>query len=153
MSLQKANTDCDYWDVSKDEDQFVGEHDGYLRLADPVSHQRGIYLDKRTRKILVKDFISCRKRHLIEGYWHFSDACEVIVLDDGSLKVTNDTEVMCIRIMDIDDIQYELFEGDEKVPAGWLSRHYDVKQPCCTVRWHAEISSDSTFVTEFVCEP
>lgn len=151
MWLHKAQASCDYWDTKKDEDQFVGEHDGYLRLADPVLHQRTIHLSKRERKIRVKDFIACNQQHLVEGYWHFSEKCEVNIQSDGSLRVINDEQAMQIKMLEADDLQYELYSADDELPAGWISRRYDLKQPCCTVVWRASIVRDRNFVTEIIC--
>ncbi len=151
MWLRKANARCEHWDTNEFVDQFSGVHDGYMCLDDPVVHQRGLYLDKNERKIRVKDFIACKKWHQVEGFWHFSEACEVKNQGDGSLEILNDTHKMYMRMIGNRDIQYHLVRGDKKLPAGWVSRRYDIKEPCYTVIWHAQISKDSTFVTEIVC--
>ena len=57
--------------------EFVGWHDGYSRLADPVIHRRRILLEKRPRRIEIPDRLSMKGAHLVEIFFHCSELCEV----------------------------------------------------------------------------
>jgi len=47
---------------------FVGEHYGYKKLMDPVTHQRTIIFDKN--KIIIKESLKGKKSHFIEIIFH-----------------------------------------------------------------------------------
>ena len=57
MWLKKAVAGCSHWHSSEAEDVFEGWHDGYRRLADPVTHQRRIVFDKIRRRVSIEDFL------------------------------------------------------------------------------------------------
>jgi hypothetical protein len=57
-------------------DFFVGSHDGYRRLRDPVLHRRFVFHVKGGFW-LVRDVAEGVSRHLLESFWHFAPELEV----------------------------------------------------------------------------
>ena len=57
-------------------DFFVGSHDGYGRLPDPVTHRRLVFHIKGG-VWLVRDVAEGKGRHLLETFWHFAPGIEV----------------------------------------------------------------------------
>lgn len=52
---ERAHARCLVWEPNCETSRFVGEHDGYLRLASPVVHRREVVLERRRDRVLVID--------------------------------------------------------------------------------------------------
>jgi hypothetical protein len=48
---------------------FVGSHDGYMRLPEPVRHRRFVF-HRKSQFWLVRDLAEGRGKHKLELYWH-----------------------------------------------------------------------------------
>jgi hypothetical protein len=148
MWLKKANAWCELWEPGELQNRFIGAHDGYTRLADPLTHRREVTLSKAERKIVVKDTIICKGRHNIKGYWHFSEACSVEMKDKG-IEAVNTGETVILGY--VAGASYQIVKGDSERPAGWVSRRFDVKEASHTVIWESVVQGDTTFTTEIIC--
>jgi len=146
MWLDKANAWCERFDTNLEEDVFVGAHNGYRRLSDPVTHRREIRLYKRERLLRVVDVLECRDSHDIELFWHFAENCEVELTNRGVCASNSGYKLY----MDLDPAteNITLFKGDEIVPAGWISRRMDEKTPTTTVRNAMKITGMVRIVTD-----
>ena len=98
-------------------DVFEANHDGYRRLADPVTHQRRITFDKVNRHWRIDDTLTGNGEHVVELFFHpavpFDRAEEAIVLHAprGDLW---------------------LFPPSTTTPreeTGWISRGYGLREP------------------------
>jgi len=136
---------CEIWESRSEADRFVGEHDGYLRLKDPVRHQREIDYDKSARCIAVTDTLRCRGQHQVELFWHFSDSCEVVM--DGINVMVKCGNVSLAMSMAGMAGSTEVVSGREDPPLGWISRQFDVKIPSPSVVWSGTIKGTSTLRT------
>jgi hypothetical protein len=58
------------WSSSDDRDVFVGSHDGYRRLSQPVTHTRNIFFDKRRLTWRIDDTLTGIGQHLVEVFFH-----------------------------------------------------------------------------------
>lgn len=147
MWLRKANACCEAWQTSEERDCFIGSHDGYLRLSDPVMHRRKITFLKRDRTVVVEDILECRKVHDIELFWHFSDTCDVFVEER---KVSASCGNLRVEITMPDcGCEPEMVEGREAPPLGWISRRFDEKVPSPSIVWKEKINGTTTLVTIF----
>jgi len=149
MWLKKAEAWCELWEPGEYLDRFVGVHDGYTRLADPLTHRREITLSKAERKMVVKDMILCNGTHSVKGYWHFSEACSVELTDKG-IEAVNANRTIVLGYIG-GDASYEIVKGDNDRPAGWVSRRFGVKEAAPTVIWQSVVHGDTTFTTEIYC--
>src|SRR5262249_21152350 len=61
------------WISGETFDLFVGSHDGYRRLEDPVVHRRWV-LSSRSRFWVVRDLAIGSGRHQLDLYWHLDPA-------------------------------------------------------------------------------
>jgi hypothetical protein len=143
--LRKANAHCDCAELGGDRQVFRGWHDGYLRLDDPVKHQREIVFDASRNCFEVFDELDCAGHHEIELCWHFAEACTVncnggsIVADAGVVRLT--------MTMEGNPLSPKLLRGEEDPPAGWISRSFDVKTPTTSVVWSGEIQGKVRLLT------
>jgi hypothetical protein len=69
-------------------DFFIGSHDGYLRLAEPVLHRRFVFHVKGGLWF-VRDLAEGRARHLLETFWHFAADVEVKESQGGILATAS----------------------------------------------------------------
>lgn len=146
MWLQKANACCEAWETTSTRDFFVGSHDGYLRLPDGVLHRRSIEFDKVRRQLRVVDFLKCSGKHEIELFWHFSDDCSVEFSGDR-ISATKYGRNIFLAFFGT-TCEATLHRGDEELPLGWISHHFDTKTPTTTLRRRTNIADSAEFVTE-----
>ena len=145
MWLHHAMAWCDRWEMTDAMQWFSGWHDGYRWLKDSVSHRREIEFDTQARTAKVTDHILCRSRHTLEGFWHFSDACEV-ARSGHVITAVNHPQRMTLTLPQGAD-EIFLAQGDEQRPAGWISRAFDAKSPAPTVGWKKQIEGEAHFVS------
>lgn len=145
MWLDKANAFCEQWSSDEACDLFVGRHDGYMRLADPVQHRRTVRFDKAVRVFTVIDEISCKASHEVELFWHFAPACAVSF---SATQVAASRGAHHLQIaFSGDECVADLVRGDEATPLGWHSASFDNKVPCAAVRRRAHINGAARFVS------
>jgi hypothetical protein len=150
MWLQRAHTEVEVWQTDNVSDRLVAIHDGYSRLADPVFHRREIYFDKVRMCIQIVDTIYGKKPHTVERFWHFSELCEV-KRENGVISAVNDG--VRIRLSSTGGGEkVRLSRGQKDPPLGWVSRHFDIKEPTATVVFYNEINGDTTLLTDIVID-
>ncbi len=70
------NVKAETWLAGQTFDFFVGSHDGYRRLYDPVLHRRSVFHVKGG-SWFVLDAAEGHGSHLVEIFWHFAPDLEV----------------------------------------------------------------------------
>jgi hypothetical protein len=141
-----ARARCIEWAPGPELDRWVGEHDGYRRLKDPVGHRRVIELDKKARRIRVTDVVDCKGTHGLELFWHFAEDCQVVL--DGAVVVTRNENMVLKLAMPESDWRPELVRGREEPASGWVSRRFDTKQPTTVALWRGTCTGRTELVTE-----
>jgi hypothetical protein len=68
-NLTNARAEC--WIKGETFDFFVGSHDGYTRLAQPVLHRRLIFF-RKNRFWFVRDLALGQGTHQLDVYWHIA---------------------------------------------------------------------------------
>jgi hypothetical protein len=143
--LSKANAYCDLAKLGGGRQVFKGWHDGYLRLNDPLTHQREITFDAASNRFEVIDVLRCAEQHEVELCWHFAEDCVVscfdgkVIADSGTVRLSMDMEESVLSPY--------LLRGKEDPPAGWVSRSFDVKTPTTTVVWRGVIQGNVRLLT------
>jgi hypothetical protein len=128
MWLKKAVASIERMPRSPGDFDFRGSHDGYLRLADPVRHLRGVRFDAATATLVVRDELSARQPHRLEQFWHFAPGLELLPSGAG-LRVRGKAFEMQLQVSG-DHLSLELVRGCDNPPLGWYSRSYEAKRPC-----------------------
>jgi hypothetical protein len=119
-----------------DVDRLSAEHDGYQRLADPVTHRRELSYLKDSRVLRVMDRLICKSRHQVEINWHFSPACSVVLL--GRQLRASRGEVT-VELTWCEGLAARVARGEVSPPRGWISQRLDVKEPCANLILEREI--------------
>lgn len=148
--LEKAQSHCDVWQSSPDEDVLEAWHDGYRRLADPVIHRRRIVVDKAARRIVIEDRLEMRGEHDIELFFHCGEQCQVEHLAAGYV-LTNDSRSLLLRLPRAANSSHRICRGELAPILGWVSRHFDQKEATTTLKWSARLSGKVRLVSELQC--
>lgn len=127
------------WAPSEDGGVFVGEHDGYRRLPDPVSHRRSIRMERNG--IELQDVLDSAAAHEAIVRFHFAPECEVAL--SGRCCRVNVPEGVVVFELD-PAAAWTLVRGGTHPVGGWVSRGYHVKQATTTltgrVRWTGRVA-------------
>jgi hypothetical protein len=123
-----------------------GEHDGYLRLADPVSHRRVVAFLKPDVWV-VWDFLSSQERHHLEFLLHVLPDCRVetgggvLVLEapDGR-RLTGRVVTDASTSPDI-----AVIAATESERGAWYSPSYGTRVPSRAVSVSREFSGHASF--------
>ena len=145
MWLQKAKTRCLTWSSSKNRVFFKGVHDGYTRLKDPVTHYREVTYLKNRKLFIIIDEIDCKKEHLIEMFWHFSEGC-LLELSDNVITATNQNKEINIKV-DSKIKNIKIYKGNFDKPMGWVSRSFDQKFPSYSIVCEQNIMGKTRFLS------
>jgi hypothetical protein len=138
MWTQHAAARCIEFDAGSDVQRFVGEHDGYSRLPDPVLHRREIVFDASRHGIEVADMLRCEGEHAARRAWHFAEDCVVEKHGDGLKIVSGRTEVIMMPLEPLERV--EIHRGGTAEQGGWVSRRFGLKVPGTTVLWHSRVA-------------
>lgn len=123
-----------------------GEHDGYTRLREPITHARKIQL-RDANTILIRDEIRGRGEHAYVSRFHLAPNARANVLDKKARVVFEDDVLM--------EIDFENVEGLLEIQQGWYSPTWYTKFPIAVVelKWRGEppfeIETTITNVTGF----
>lgn len=146
---QRATANCVKFNVTDEKSEFVGMHDGYESLSDPVRHQRRIVLDHQTRNIVIEDTLTCRGRHEAALYFHAADGCSV---EQSAENVCRLAAEGAIARLELDDrLRTTLVHASENGMLGWVSRGYHVQTAATAVVARGVIDGTTTFRTQIQC--
>lgn len=123
---------------------FIGYHDGYQRLSDPVLHKREIYFNKQNSDINITDDIKCLGEHNVQICFHLSELCHIEELD-SAFKITNNGQSLLLTFES--DLDLSIYCGEENPIIGWRSKFYDQKYPINTILAGKTINGNSKFCT------
>ncbi len=146
MWLSGFKAACTRFAPGAREDVFVGRHDGYRRLSDPVVHERGVRYDKETGTILIEDTLHCTGRHTVQRHWHLAEDLTVHVLPRGC-RIEGASRGVEIGVRE-PATQVRLARGEEQPACGWVSRRFNEKRPTNTLVCVDRIEGTTRLSTE-----
>ncbi len=131
---------------------WQGEHDGYLRLNDPVKHVRSV-LSLGGDRWLVVDKLSAAQPHEFGLQWLLADLPYKVVENPDGYEVKLDVHGKTLRmIFGLNGSrEFSVVRGDADSTRGWQSSYYGETHPALSVMLTAK-TANSTFWTLFVPE-
>lgn len=135
--LRHANARCLLFEREKAEQRIIAEHDGYLRLHDPVRHRREVAYQSDIGQITVIDTLECRGAHRLECFWHFDESCTV-VLERAQARISHARGGLTLRWPH--GLQGHLGRGQLEPPLGWRSHRFGDKVPCVSLCISGEVA-------------
>jgi Heparinase II/III-like protein/Heparinase II/III N-terminus len=144
-------TQAENWIVGKTFTYFVGSHNGYARLSDPVVHRRhvlkiagGLWLvrDVATARVVAgQSSVTTRKSaeaaHELEIRWHFASDLDVRNSGDGRVEISQGGVRSGESVLSL--IMPEETAWHTEVSRTLLSPCYGTFQPAPLVRCHARV--------------
>jgi hypothetical protein len=145
MWNEHAQARCISFEAGGPVQRFVGEHDGYARLEDPVLHRREIVFDAIRRTIDVTDVLRCQGQHVARRMWHFAEQCQVERQGAGLRIVSGFAQVYMEPLEALERI--ELHRGGTPTQGGWVSRSFGRREPTTSVAWYSRVAGDTVLRT------
>lgn len=109
------------------------EHDGYLRLAEPVRHRRWLLAPPDEDSILVVDHVSGHGRHRVRTSWPLAPALGVVRAPGGHLVTRGGTAIAQIATVATSPLTVEEVRGDESSGLGFWSNRLESREPAWLV--------------------
>jgi hypothetical protein len=136
------STQAEHWIVGKSFTYFVGSHDGYARLADPVVQRRHV-LQVAGGVWLVRDIALGRAEHDLEIRWHFAPDLEVQRVGSGRVEVSRSRSASDVvsgeQGLSLIVPEETVWHTATDVSRTLLSPAYGAFQPAPLVRCHARV--------------
>jgi hypothetical protein len=148
-----AQARCRRWLSTSEFDLVEGEHDGYRRLSDPVSHRRVVVFLKPDIW-LIYDLLAASSHHEAEMFLHTRPDCEVELepgLSAARLRSPGG-HVLHVRSLQngMAPARIEVFRGtDDKGSPIEYSEEYGCKTPSSAIRILLPFSGTATLLTAF----
>jgi len=110
------------WKTTQEADFLDAEHNGYQRLADPVTHRRQFYFGKRENYWVIRDLITGQSRHELSWYFHFDVGIDLQIKNAVTVETTCEQGAnLILYALSPLSIRAELEEG-------WVSPSYGIKK-------------------------
>ncbi len=122
------------------------EHDGYIRLPEPVIHRREVCFCRAAGNLDIEDTFECKGRHQLELFFHMHEEACVLSVSDGEAQVAWRRHRIVFSSPDR-NARWHVFCGSEALKLGWRSRRFNVKQPIPTLRIAKEIDGPGSIRT------
>jgi uncharacterized heparinase superfamily protein len=141
---QRARARCLAWEPAPYGGRVSGEHDGYRRLPDPVTHRRTLELAGVPPVLTVTDEITAEGPHEVALAFHAAETATVEEKDARHFEIR--VEGGLVRLTFDDGLIVERLQGSERPIGGWVSRGYHRRQPATTLVGRARGRGPLTFV-------
>ncbi len=117
------------WETTAEFDYIVAEHDGYRRLADPVTHSRSIRFEKSARYWLIEDSFSGEGTHEFAFSFHCAPGIDVQMTADGNAQLCDKIGGARLLIVPLTESAPPMLES------GFVSTDYGAKKASTIVCW------------------
>ena len=142
-------TVAENWVTGESFTYFVGSHNGYARLADPVVHRRHV-LQIAGGLCLVRDVALGQAEHELEIRWHFAPDLQVRTAGLGRVEISqpaNGTDESGLSLV----VPAEtVWQTASEVSRTLVSPAYGALQPAPLVRCHARVALPAETATALV---
>ena len=132
---------AEQWVAGQAFDFFVGSHNGYSRLPEPVTHRRTVF-SMKDKFWLVRDEAQGTGQHKLELNWHLSP--EISRRDESDLVFSSENQSEGLAFLVADHA------WTTEVLPGWWSPAYGVKKPAPLLHFSTMATLPAEFVTLLV---
>jgi hypothetical protein len=137
------------WVAGKSFTYFVGSHNGYQRLADPVIHRRHV-LKIAGSLWLVRDVALGRTEHEVEIRWHFAPDLEVQAISPGRVEISRVGATAGKSALSLIVPEETVWQTATQISRTLISPAYGALQPAPVVRCHARVLLPAETATALV---
>jgi hypothetical protein len=133
-------THAENWIVGRSFTYFVGSHNGYARLADPVVHRRHVLKLKIAGGVwLVRDVVLGQTEHELELRWHFAPDLDVRTAGLGRVEISRAGAASGESALSLIVPEETVWHTATEVSRTLLSPAYGAFQPAPLVRCNARV--------------
>ena len=105
------------------------EHDGYRRLARPVTHRRWLIAPPDRRAVLVVDAIEGEGQHEMRASWPLHPSLDVRAVRGGQLVSRDGVPVLQVAYGAVSEVRSDEVRGDGDNHLGWWSDRLEARTP------------------------
>ncbi|MDB4516404.1 heparinase II/III family protein [Crocinitomicaceae bacterium] len=150
MFKTKAKSTLHSWSSTETFDYVDGSHDGFERLADPVTHRRRVVFVKPAFWLVV-DQLAAKGKHQYDQYWHFGPEATVTEVQDLSVTAVYENGAgILVKPIFTDGLSAQQYHGSETPIQGWVSYDYAVKVPAPALQYSKKADRGVTLATLLV---
>lgn len=146
-----STTRAESWVMGKTFTYFAGSHNGYARLADPVTHRRCVLRVNGSAGSgiwLVRDIALGTAEHNLELNWHFASDLSVEEAGAGELVVSRpEAKQFALRLIMPHETAWKA-----TTTGGMLSPAYGRYQPAPVVRCEARVKLPAEIATALIAQ-
>lgn len=104
------------------------QHDGYERLADPVSHRRTV-VQLGSEHWLIVDHLTAAAQHEYRLHWLFADVPTTFDAATGRLTLAFDDRSYAAQVLSAGGLELSLVRADRESARGWYAPRYQQLAP------------------------
>lgn len=146
MWEKHAESKCIDWKPTDVGGVIIASHNGYERLAEPLTHYRNTMLDIVESKIVISDHLKSQGKHTVSIYYHFGEECQNIELKGNICSLVLGDRKITLLLPEL--LTATIVEGDShstNPSLGWISRGYHQKESISTLVLSGIITRNETF--------
>lgn len=129
---ERARSRCILWEPSvSGGGRITAEHDGYRRLADPVTHRRAVELNAELQEITILDEIIASGSHAVSVIFQLSEQCIASPTASNRIEIALKGGIITLEVDP--RLAVNLLCGSENPLGGWVSRGYHRKVPATMI--------------------
>jgi len=125
------------WEVTKEHDRIVAEHDGYARLHEPITHRRSVDFDKRAGYWTICDALMGEGEHTFRVRCHFAENLEVSIIADKIVRACDKMTGALLMLVPIDAL--DSAELEECFASRDYGEKHETLSACWTLRARAPL--------------
>jgi hypothetical protein len=145
--LWSRHADVKVRSVDLDRGIVDAEHNGYLRLDDPVVHRRWLVAPHGLATVVVVDLIDGRAEHDVAVSWPLHPQLDVTPTGDGHLVTRDDEPVLQLCHAATATIELQRVKGDTETNLGWFSDRLESRTPSWLVGARCKVSGPVAVLT------
>ena len=136
------------WRSNATFDFVAGSHDGYERLAAPITHHRQLLFVKGGYWVVVDDLVGSGE-HTFDLYFHLMPGLQVELHPTARAVHATNEQGASLRIVPVEDSlsSVALFEGATNPIQGWVGLYSGEKCPAPALRYRRIMSAPARFCT------
>jgi hypothetical protein len=123
-------------------DYAVGRHNGYERLAEPVTHRRQIVFAKPDYWIIT-DELTGQGRHRVQVFFHFGPGVSVARTEQGWVASQGNRQFWLVPFGK--DMQFQIVKAQESPIQGWYSKDYGCREAAAVIVGEMETTLPAQF--------
>jgi hypothetical protein len=138
------------WETGPYIERAVGEHHGYQRLPQPVTHRRMVVFNKSKRYWFIEDRLTGEGEHDLVFRFHLAPGLETSIRPEGTIEVCDKMNRGRLLIV-ARELNVPRFRAHPELEGLFSSHDYGRKEPSVSVRWN--VRTTLPFAAHFVIVP